>query len=865
MEIAKTYDPKLVEDKWYKNWLDNGYFSSKPDDRDPYTIVIPPPNVTGMLHMGHILNNTIQDILVRRARLQGKNACWVPGMDHASIATEAKVVDMLADQGIDKASLSRDDFLKHAWEWKEKYGGIILKQLQKLGASCDWDRTTFTMDDDYYKSVIKVFVDLHNKGLIYRGVRMINWDPEAQTALSNEEVNYKEVASKLYYVNYKIVGEEGHVTVATTRPETILGDTAICFNPNDERFKGLAGKQVIVPVAEREIPLIEDEYVDMEFGTGALKITPAHDVNDYEIGQKHGLASIDIFNPDGTLSEAAGHFVGEDRFAVRKKMAEALESNGALEKVEEYANKVGYSERTNAVIEPRISIQWFCKMKELAQPALEHVMDDTIKFHPSNQKNTYRHWMENIQDWCISRQLWWGQRIPAWYLPDDSIVVAIDEDEALTKAREASGNNDLQPSDLRQDEDVLDTWFSSWIWPIEVFKGFSDPDNEEINYYNPTSTLVTAPDIIFFWVARMAMSNYEYMDRPPFDDVYFTGLVRDKEGRKMSKSLGNSPDPLDLMDQYGTDAVRFGILIASPAGNDLLFDDKMCEQGRNFCNKIWNAMRLVDQWTPGEGADDHSFAIDWFKDRLASTVAEIDELLAEFHISEALKKVYSLIWDDFCSWYLEMVKPGPDKVLKKETYDQTILFFEELMTVLHPFMPFVSEETFHLLSGRSEDETVMFHAWPVGKADTPAHPFQEVVSNVRQIRAESNIAPREELELFIKAAKQDAYASAFPVIEKLANLSKLDFTESAIPDAKGFLIGTDEFFVPVAIDMESERQKLEKDLEYQQGFLASVNAKLANPNFVEKAPEALVNKEKQKLSDAQEKIRIIEENLAKLT
>ena len=871
MEIASKYDPSEVEDKWYSYWVENKLFSSKPDGREPYTIVIPPPNVTGVLHMGHMLNNTIQDILVRRARMMGKNACWVPGTDHASIATEAKVVNKLAQQGIKKTDLSREDFLKHAWEWKEEHGGIILKQLRKLGASCDWDRTAFTMDEVRSKSVLKVFVDLYKKGLIYRGVRMVNWDPKALTALSDEEVIYKEEHSKLYYLRYKIVGEEGYAVVATTRPETIMGDTAMCINPKDPKNQHLKGKHVIVPLVNREIPVIEDEYVDIEFGTGCLKVTPAHDVNDYMLGEKYNLPSIDIFNDNGTISKAAGMYVGMDRFDVRKQIEIDLEAAGLMEKVEDYTNKVGFSERTNVPIEPKLSMQWFLKMEHLAKIALPPVMDDEIRFFPSKFKNTYRNWLENIKDWCISRQLWWGHRIPAWFLPKGGFVVAETEEEALKMAREKSGDTDLQLSDLRQDEDVLDTWFSSWLWPISLFDGISHPDNKEINYYYPTSVLVTGPDIIFFWVARMIMSGYEYRKTYPFKDVYFTGIVRDKLGRKMSKSLGNSPDPIKLIEQYGADGVRMGLMMSAPAGNDIPFDEALCEQGRNFNNKIWNAFRLTQSWEVDESLpqpESSALAVQWFAARLNKTVAEIDELFEKYRLSEAMTAVYRLFWDEFSSWYLEMIKPAYQQPMDKITYKATLGYFDALLRLLHPFMPFITEELWQALSPRKKGESIMFAHMPeAGKPDDllleAFEAIKEVVAGVRNIRLQKNIPNKNPLDLQVMGEYYDRFN---PIIIKMCNLSSITQVQEKASGAISFLVKTTEFAVPVGdlIDVKEELEKLEADLKYQQGFLAMVEKKLSNANFVNKAPANIIDLERKKEADAKSKIRSIEENIAAL-
>ena len=873
MEIASKYNPAEVEGKWYQYWLDNGFFKSKPDGREPYTIVIPPPNVTGVLHMGHMLNNTIQDILIRRARMQGKNACWVPGTDHASIATEAKVVNRLAQQGIKKTDLTREDFLKHAWEWKEEHGGIILKQLRKLGASCDWDRTAFTMDELRSESVIKVFVDLYNKGLIYRGVRMVNWDPKALTALSDEEVIYKEEHSKLYYLRYKVEGDpEGrYAIVATTRPETIMGDTAMCINPNDPKNTWLKGKKVIVPLVNRVIPVIEDDYVDIEFGTGCLKVTPAHDVNDYMLGEKYNLPSIDIFNDNGTISEAGGLYVGMDRFDVRKQIEKDLEAAGLMEKVEAYENKVGFSERTNVPIEPKLSMQWFLKMEHLAQIALEPVMKDDIKFYPPKFKNTYRHWMENIKDWCISRQLWWGHRIPAYFLPEGGYVVAETAEKALEIAKEKTGNASLTMADLRQDEDVLDTWFSSWLWPISLFNGINDPDNQEINYYYPTSDLVTGPDIIFFWVARMIMAGYEYRGKMPFKNVYFTGIVRDKLGRKMSKSLGNSPDPLQLIEQYGADGVRMGLMMAAPAGNDIPFDDALCEQGRNFNNKIWNAFRLIKGWTVDstiEQPEAAATAVKWFKMQLDKTIAEMDDLFGKYRLSEAMMAVYKLFWDEFSSWYLEMVKPGYQQPVDKSTYLSTLGFFDALLRLLHPFMPFITEELWQALEPRKEGESLMVALIPeVAPVDNlyleDFEIAKEIVGGVRTIRLQKNIPNKEALELQVLVEHNDHFTA---VIAKLCNFAYITRTEEKTAGSASFLVRTTEYAVPLGnmINVEEELAKLQDELKYQQGFLASVMKKLSNESFVSKAPAKVIEMERKKQADAESKIKSIEESIAAL-
>ena len=869
MEIASKYNPAEVEGKWYQYWLDNGFFKSKPDGREPYTIVIPPPNVTGVLHMGHMLNNTIQDILIRRARMLGKNACWVPGTDHASIATEAKVVNRLAQQGIKKTDLTRDEFLKHAWEWKEEHGGIILKQLRKLGASCDWDRTAFTMDEKRSESVLKVFVDLFEKGLIYRGVRMVNWDPKALTALSDEEVIYKEEHSKLYYLRYKIEGEDGYAVVATTRPETIMGDTAMCINPNDPKNQHLRGKKVIVPLVNRVIPVIEDDYVDIEFGTGCLKVTPAHDVNDYMLGEKYNLPSIDIFNDNGTLSEAAGLYIGMDRFDVREQIEKDLEAAGLLEKVEAYENKVGYSERTNVPIEPKLSMQWFLKMEHLAQIALEPVMNDELKFYPPKFKNTYRHWMENIKDWCISRQLWWGHRIPAYYLPEGGYVVAETAEKALELAKEK--NPALTMADLRQDDDCLDTWFSSWLWPISLFDGINNPDNEEINYYYPTSDLVTGPDIIFFWVARMIMAGYEYRKDMPFKNVYFTGIVRDKLGRKMSKSLGNSPDPLLLIEQYGADGVRMGLMMAAPAGSDIPFDEALCEQGRNFNNKIWNAFRLIKGWTVDDTIaqpEASATAVKWFKMQLDKTIAEVDDLFSKYRLSEAMMMIYKLFWDEFSSWYLEMIKPGYQLPIDKATYDATLGFFDALLRLLHPFMPFITEELWQALEPRKEGESLMValmpEVAPVDNAYLDAFDVvKEIVSGVRTIRLQKNIPNKDTLALQVLGDHNDVFN---PVIAKMCNLSEITKTDDKAAGAVSFLVRTTEYAVPLGnmINVEEELAKLAEELKYQQGFLASVQKKLSNESFVSKAPAKVIEMERKKQADAESKIKSIEESIAAL-
>ena len=874
MELASKYNPADVEEKWYQYWLDNKLFSSKPDGREPYTVVIPPPNVTGVLHMGHMLNNTIQDILVRRARMMGKNACWVPGTDHASIATEAKVVNKLAQEGIKKTDLTREEFLKHAWAWTEEHGGIILKQLRKLGASCDWDRTAFTMDEERSRSVIKVFVDLYNKGLIYRGVRMVNWDPKALTALSDEEVVYKEEHSKLYYLRYKVDGDaEGrYAIVATTRPETIMGDTAMCINPNDPKNAWLKGKKVIVPLVGRVIPVIEDEYVDIEFGTGCLKVTPAHDVNDYMLGEKHNLPSIDIFNDNGTLSEAAGLYVGMDRFDVRKQIEKDLADAGLLEKVEAYTNKVGCSERTGVPIEPKLSMQWFLKMEHLAKPALEAVMNDDIKFYPAKYKNTYKYWMENIKDWCISRQLWWGHRIPAYFLPQGGFVVAETAEEALALAKEKTGNAGLTLADLRQDEDCLDTWFSSWLWPISLFDGINHPGNEEINYYYPTSDLVTGPDIIFFWVARMIMAGYEYEGKMPFKNVYFTGIVRDKLGRKMSKSLGNSPDPLDLIDRYGADGVRMGMMLSAPAGNDILFDDALCEQGRNFNNKIWNAFRLIKGWEVSAEVpmpEAAGLAMRWFESKQNAVAAEVADLFGKYRLSEALMAVYKLFWDEFSSWYLEMIKPAYGQPINKKVYETTIGFFDNLLHLLHPFMPFITEELWQHIFDRKDGESLMVS--PISMSTEVDEAFvqqfevvKEVISNVRSIRLQKNIAQKEALEL--QVVGENPVAAFDAVIVKMCNLSAISVVEAKADGAAAFMVGTTEYAVPLGnmIDVEAEIARMEAELKHKEGFLQGVLKKLSNEKFVNNAPAAVIEMERKKQADAESIINSLKESIAAL-
>ena len=869
MSIPKTYSPLIIEDKWYAHWIEKGYFNSTPDEREAYTIVIPPPNVTGVLHMGHMLNNTLQDVMVRRARMLGFNACWVPGTDHASIATEAKVVHKLAKEGIQKNDLTRKEFLEHAFDWKEKHGGIILEQLKKLGASCDWKRTKFTMDDEMSESVIKVFIDLHQKGLIYRGVRMVNWDPSAQTALSDEEVIHKEVNSKLYYIKYKIEGVNETITIATTRPETILGDSAICVNPNDERYTHLKDKKAIIPLVDRMIPIIFDEYVDMEFGTGALKITPAHDINDYQLGDKYGLKTIDILNDDGTLSENASLYVGKDRFVVREEIAVDLKTKGCLVKMEEYQNKIGFSERTDAVIEPKLSMQWFFKMESFSKPALEHVMNDDIQFHPPKFKNTYRHWMENIKDWCVSRQLWWGQQIPAYFYEGNKYVVAENKQDALTLAQKE--NPSVTMDDLKQDSDVLDTWFSSWLWPISVFDGIRNPNNAEISYYYPTNDLITGPDILFFWVARMVMAGYEYRGELPFKNVYLTGLVRDEQGRKMSKTLGNSPDPIKLINKYGADGVRVGMLLCAPAGNDIPFDEGLCEQGRNFSNKIWNAFRLIKGWEVSNCKQPESSkkAINWFESKLSKTINEIDESYSKYRISEALMGTYKLVWDDFCSWYLEIVKPNYGSPIDSTTYAETIKQLEKILKLLHPFMPFLSEEIWHLIDNRKED--IIVADWPlVGIVNeqllSDFENTKEVVAGIRTIRKQQNIANKEQLELLI-IENQKSNANLDAIVVKLGNLSSIRTTIEKLNGAFNFMVKSNEYFIPLAgnIDVALEIKKLKKELDYTKGFLKSTETKLGNERFVNNAPQQVVANEKNKMNDAKAKIEIIEIKIKNLS
>ena len=876
MELASKYNPADVEGKWYQYWLDHKLFSSKPDGREPYTVVIPPPNVTGVLHMGHMLNNTIQDILVRRARMEGKNACWVPGTDHASIATEAKVVNKLAAQGIKKTDLTRDEFLKHAWEWTDEHGGIILKQLRKLGASCDWDRTAFTMDEKRSESVLKVFVDLYNKGLIYRGVRMVNWDPKALTALSDEEVIYKEEHSKLYYLKYMVEGDpEGrYAVVATTRPETIMGDTAMCINPNDPKNTWLKGKKVIVPLVGRVIPVIEDDYVDIEFGTGCLKVTPAHDVNDYMLGEKYNLPSIDIFNDNGTLSEAAGLYIGMDRFDVREQIEKDLAAAGLLEKVEAYTNKVGFSERTNVPIEPKLSMQWFLKMQHFADMALPPVMNDELKFYPAKYKNTYKNWLENIKDWCISRQLWWGHRIPAYFLPEGGYVVAATPEEALALAKEKTGNADLKLEDLRQDEDCLDTWFSSWLWPISLFDGINNPGNEEISYYYPTSDLVTGPDIIFFWVARMIMAGYEYEGKMPFKNVYFTGIVRDKLGRKMSKSLGNSPDPLDLIEKYGADGVRMGMMLSAPAGNDILFDDALCEQGRNFNNKIWNAFRLIKGWEVSAEVpvpEASELAIRWFEAKQNEVAAEVADLFSKYRLSEALMAVYKLFWDEFSSWYLEMIKPAYGQPINRKVYEATIGFFDNLLHLLHPFMPFITEELWQHLCDRTDGESLMVSPLSMSALvdEDIIREFEvvkEVISNIRSIRLQKNIAQKEALEL--QVIGENPVVAFNAVITKMCNLSSIDVVENKADASVAFMVGTIEFVIPLeaygTLFMEAEIARMEAELKHKEGFLQGVLKKLGNEKFVNNAPAAVLEMERKKQADAESIIKSLKESIAAL-
>ncbi len=865
MSIPKTYNPLKTEKKWYNHWLEKGYFRSTPDNKKPYTIVIPPPNVTGVLHMGHILNNTLQDIMIRRARMLGYNACWVPGIDHASIATEAKVVKKLSEKGIKKSDLSREEFLSHAFKWKDKHGGMILEQLKNIGASCDWDRTKFTMDDDMSESVIKVFVDLYNKGFIYRGVRMVNWDPSAKTALSDEEVIHREVISKLYHITYDIENSDEKITIATTRPETILGDTAICVNPNDNRYKHLKDKKAIVPLIKRSIPIIFDDYVDMDFGTGALKITPAHDINDYKIGDKHSLKVIDILNDNGTLSESAKLYVGKDRFVVREEIANDLKKEGFLKRIDEYKNKVGFSERTNSVIEPKLSMQWFCKMKELSKPALKHVMNDDIQLHPAKFKNTYRHWLENIKDWCVSRQLWWGQRIPAFFYDGNKYVVAETKKEALLLAKKDIPS--IKITDLRQDDDVLDTWFSSWIWPISVFDGIRNPNNKEINYYYPTNDLITGPDILFFWVARMIIAGYKYKKELPFKNVYLTGLVRDKKGRKMSKSLGNSPDPIELIEKYGADGVRVGMLLCAPAGNDLPFDEGLCEQGRNFSNKIWNAFRLIKGWQIADCKQPNSSeqAVLWFDNKLSKAITDIDMSYSKYRISEALMTTYKLIWDNFCSWYLEIVKPKYGDPIDRKTYEKTIEYLEKILQILHPFMPFLSEEIWHLI--KKQDNDIIISNWPKAKKidNNILDEFRfliEVIAGIRTIRKEQNIKNKDQLKLEFTNT-QITNNKMNDIIIKLGNLVSINSVSKKPNSSFSFMVNSSEFFIPIynTIDIENEIKKIQKELDYNKGFLKSVQSKLDNEKFINNAPEKVIINEKNKMKDLKTKITILEKKI----
>ena len=891
MSISKTYQPGEAEDKWYSYWLKHKFFRSVPDEREPYTIVIPPPNVTGVLHMGHMLNNTIQDVLIRRARMKGKNACWVPGTDHASIATEAKVVAMLKERGISKKDLTREEFLKYAWEWKEKYGGIILDQLKKLGASCDWDRTRFTMDEDLSEAVIDTFIHLYKKGWIYRGVRMVNWDPQGKTAVSDEEVIRKEVNQKLYYIRYRVVSSESSVVsensithhspltidyliIATTRPETIMADTAICINPNDERYKHLHGKKALIPLINREIPIILDDYVEMDFGTGCLKVTPAHDLNDYNLGIKHNLPVIDILNDDGTLNEKAEILVGEDRFAARKKIIPLLEEAGQLEKVEDYKSQIGFSERTDAVIEPKLSMQWFCKMEEMAKPALDYVLKGDIKLIPDKFTNTYRYWMENVHDWTISRQLWWGQQIPAWYLPNGEYVIAKNIDEALNLAKEKTHNSQLTTADLKQEEDVVDTWFSSWLWPISVFDGFKDPNNADINYYYPTNDLVTAPEILFFWVARMIMAGHEFRGELPFRNVYLTGIVRDKLGRKMSKSLGNSPDPLGLIEKYGADGVRVGMLLSSPAGNDLMFDESHCEQGRNFWNKVLNAFRLVKGWKVDEQIENpNEISIQWFKSRFNEALTEIENNFSQFRLSDALMATYKLVWDDFCAWYLEMIKPAYEHPIDRETYTQTIKFFEDVLKILHPFMPFITEELWHdeLFGERAEMDCCIVAQLPeIGQLNTQLlaeiEVVKQAVTDIRNTRNSKQISPKETLALFVKTNSGINYKNYQPIISKLGNIGEFDIVADKVPGAVSFMVSKDEFYIPLTdnIDPVAETERLNKEKEYLLGFLKSVDAKLGNERFMNNAKPEIIENELKKKADAETKLKIIHDNLASL-
>ncbi len=875
MELSKNFQHREAEERWYKHWEQKGYFKSTPDDREPYTIVMPPPNVTGVLHMGHALNNSVQDILIRRAKMMGYNTCWVPGTDHASIATEAKVVGMLRERGIDKRTLSRDEFLKYAWEWKEKYGGIILEQLRKLGCSLDWDRTSFTMDDDYYASVIRVFVELYNKGNIFRGVKMINWDPKAKTALSDEEVNHKQMNSKLVYVRYRIDSEtEEYITIATVRPETILGDTAVCVHPNDPRYAHLAGKFCFIPLVNRRVPIIFDDYIDLEFGTGALKVTPAHDINDYNLGLKHGLPVIDTLNEDGTMSEAAGLYIGQDRFAVRKQIVEDLRALGLIVKEEDYVNQVGFSERTDVVIEPRLSMQWWCKMQEMAKPALEAVEADEIAYHPIKFKNLYRHWMSNIKDWCISRQLWWGQRIPAWYDNEGAIYVAETAEQAHEAYKAQKPALAAQFPELRQEEDVLDTWFSSWLWPMEVFGWNKQPDNKDLAYYYPTQTLVTAPEIIFFWVARMIMAGYEFTGKKPFSEVYFTGIVRDKQGRKMSKSLGNSPDLLQMIDDFGADVVRFSVMISSPAGNDLLFDEGQLEQGRNFCNKMWNAMKLVKGWEDrcAEGLDDSqvTFAINWMEARLAEVSAEVSEMMKDYRLSEGLKTIYSLVWNDFCSWYLEWVKPAQDQPISVAVYDRTIAIFEQLLQLLHPYLPFVTEDIYHILKDRTEGDDLIVRqlpAYPVPASEVlkSGSLLQEIITAVRDTRVKNQLKPKDVIKLSVDTANQAFYTQVTGILKRQINAGELVYTSATVAGSISLVVQTDKLYIEapdVVIDTTNQRLQMEKDLQYYRGFVVSVEKKLLNEKFVANAKADVLENERKKHADALAKIKTLEESLA---
>lgn len=875
MELSKNFQHREAEQKWYAHWGSAGYFKSTPDDRPPYTIVMPPPNVTGVLHMGHALNNSVQDILVRRAKMMGYNTCWVPGTDHASIATEAKVVGMLRDMGIDKKTMPRDEFMKYAWEWKEKYGGIILKQLEKLGCSLDWSRTNFTMDDAYYAAVIRVFVELHEKGLIYRGVKMINWDPKAKTALSDEEVIHRQTNSKLYYVRYRIDGDkEEYITIATVRPETILGDTAVCVHPEDERYTHLKGRYCFVPLLNRKVPIIFDDYIDKEFGTGALKVTPAHDINDYNLGLKHGLPVIDTLNDDGTMSEAAQLYIGQDRFAVRKKIVEDLREAGNLVKEEEYSNQVGFSERTDVVIEPRLSMQWWCNMQELAKPALEAVMSDEVEFHPAKFKNTYRHWMGNIKDWCISRQLWWGQRIPAWYDAEGGLYVANTSEAAHEQYKSKKPELAAQQPQLRQEDDVLDTWFSSWLWPMQVFGWNEQPGNADLKYYYPTNTLVTAPEIIFFWVARMIMAGYEFMGQKPFDKVYFTGIVRDKQGRKMSKSLGNSPDLLQMIDDCGADVVRFSVMISSPAGNDLLFDEGQLEQGRNFCNKMWNAMKLVKSWESRstEGLEDSNvkFALDWMDARLMEVSGEVTELMKDFRLSEALKTIYSLIWNDFCSWYLEWVKPGMDQPISARVYQHTVNVYEQLLQLLHPFLPFITEEIYHIIRERNEGDDLIVKQLPVYLAPDNATlkggtMLQELITAVRDTRNKNLLKPKDTIKLWIDTRHHSFYEGAQDILRRQVNAEHIGYTTEAKQGCISLVVDTDKLYIEAAaaaIDTEAQKETMQKEIEYLKGFLVSIDKKLGNEKFVQNAKPEVIDNERKKQADALAKIKTLEESLS---